>query len=150
MFRRFLGQYRHTIDPKGRLTVPVKYRELLGESAIITQGFERNLMVLPEQVFDAMANQVSSNTSITDPTARDLKRLLFSSADEVSPDGNGRILIPSFLREQNNLSGDVVLSAVGDYFEIWSAEDWDQRYNLQDPEANSERFAGQSITTSQE
>ncbi len=147
--KKFMGQYRHTVDPKGRVTIPARYRELIGESAIITQDFDRNLVVYPEPIFAAMADQVSANTSITDPNARDLKRLLFSNADLVTPDGNGRILIPSFLREKNDLGSEVVLSGVGDYFEIWSSEEWDQRESLQDAAANVDRFAGQPISTSQ-
>ncbi|MBN2045669.1 MAG: division/cell wall cluster transcriptional repressor MraZ [Anaerolineales bacterium] len=146
----FLGQYRHTIDPKGRLTVPARFREVLDEGAIITRGFDRNLMVMTEASFSVMTNQVSTN-SITDPTARDLKRLLFSGADRVTPDGNGRILIPSFLREQFNLDGEAVLVGVGDYFEIWAPDEWDQRMNiLQDTDANAQRFAGLDLSTSQE
>ena len=148
--KKFMGQYRHTVDPKGRVTIPARYRELIGESAIITQDFDRNLVVYPEPIFAAMADQVSANTSITDPNARDLKRLLFSNADLVTPDGNGRILIPSFLREKNDLGSEVVLSGVGDYFEIWSSEEWDRRESLQDAAANVDRFAGQPISTSRE
>jgi len=147
----FLGQYRHTIDAKGRLTVPARFRELLADGAIITQGFERNLMVLPSQKFEAMTHRVNLNSSITDPTARDLKRLLFSTADQVDPDKNGRILIPQFLRERNLLDGEAVLVGVGDYFEIWTPDQWDNRLNiLMDTEANAQRFIGLDISTSQE
>jgi len=146
----FLGQYRHTIDSKGRLTVPARFRELLNDGAIVTQGFDRNLMVLTETGFTAMTLQVNKK-SLTDPTARDLRRLLFSTADRVVPDSNGRILIPSFLREQYQLDGEAVLVGVGDYFEIWQPEDWDQRMNiLRDTEANAERFSGLELSTSQE
>jgi MraZ protein len=146
----FLGQYRHTIDAKGRLTVPARFRELLDDGAIVTQGFDRNLMVLTISGFSAMTVQVNKK-SLTDPTARDLRRLLFSTADQVVPDSNGRILIPSFLREQYALDGEAVLVGVGDYFEIWQPEDWDQRMNiLRDTEANAERFSGLELSTSQE
>lgn len=146
----FLGQYRHSIDAKGRLTVPARFRELLDEGAIVTQGFERNLIVLPEAGFNSMAAQVDKK-SLTDPTARDLRRLLYASADRVTPDSNGRILIPGFLRERNALDGEAVLVGVGGHFEIWTPEEWDQRMNiLQDTEANAERFAGLDLSTSQE
>ena len=146
----FLGQYRHTIDKKGRLTVPARFRDLLDEGAIITQGFERNLMVLTDSAFSSMTNKVNQQ-SLTDPTARDLRRLLFSSADQVTPDGNGRILIPSFLREANDLGGEAVLVGVGDYFEIWTPREWDQRMAiLRDTEANAQRFIGLDLTISQE
>ena len=146
----FLGQYRHTIDDKGRLTIPARFRDLLEEGAYITQGFERNLMVLTSPGFEAMTHQVN-RSSITDPTARALKRLLFSTADRVSPDKNGRILIPQFLRERNQLDGEAVLVGVGDYFEIWTPEEWDQQLDqLQDTEANEQRFIGLDLSTSYE
>ncbi len=146
----FLGQYRHSIDAKGRLTVPARFRELLNDGAIITQGFDRNLMVLTEPGFSAVTLQINKK-SLTDPTARDLRRLLYANADRVVPDSNGRILLPGFLREQYYLEGEAVLVGVGDYFEIWRPEDWDQRMNiLQDTEANAARFSGLELSTSQE
>jgi MraZ protein len=108
-------------------------------------------MVLTSQGFEAMTRQVNLNSSITDPTARDLKRLLFSTAGQVEPDKNGRILIPQFLRERNLLDGEAVLVGVGDYFEIWTTEEWDNRLNiLMDTEANAQRFIGLDLSTSQE
>ena len=147
----FLGQYRHNVDDKGRLTVPARYRELLTEGAYITQGFDRNLMVLPAPDFEAMARKLRSESSLTNMDNRDLKRLLFSYAEKVQPDGNGRILLPAFLREQHQLNGEVVLVGVGDFFEIWSAAEWDRRIELlQDAEANANRFAALDLSTSQE
>ena len=144
----FLGQYRHTIDEKGRLTIPARFRELLENGAYITQGFEKNLMVLTSPGFESMTRQVN-RSSITDPTARALKRLLFATADRVSPDKNGRILIPQFLRESNQLDGEAVLVGVGDYFEIWTPEVWEQQLaKLQDTEANEQRFVGLDLSTS--
>jgi len=146
----FLGQYRHTIDDKGRLTVPARFRDLLVNGAYITQGFEQNLMVLTSLGFEAITRRVNLN-SITDPTARDLRRLLFSTAAQVEPDSNGRILIPQFLRERNQLDGEAVLVGVGDYFEIWTPEHWDSRLDvLMDTEANAQRFIGLDLSTAQE
>jgi MraZ protein len=146
----FLGQFRHTIDDKGRLTVPARFRDLLVGGAYITQGFEQNLMVLTSPGFEAITHRVNLN-SITDPTARDLRRLLFSTAAQVEPDSNGRILIPQFLRERNHLDGEAVLVGVGDYFEIWTPEHWDTRLDvLMDTEANAQRFIGLDLSTAQE
>ena len=146
----FLGQYRHTIDDKGRLTVPARFRDLLVNGAYITQGFEQNLMVLTSLGFEAITRRVNLN-SITDPTARDLRRLLFSTAAQVEPDSNGRILIPQFLRERNQFDGEAVLVGVGDYFEIWTPEHWDSRLDvLMDTEANAQRFIGLDLSTAQE
>ncbi len=145
----FLGQYRHNIDNKGRLTIPSRFRELLEEGAFVTQGFEHNLMVLTTPMFETLTRRINQ-MSITDPTARALKRLLFATADFVEPDRNGRILLPQFLREQTGLNGAVVLVGVGDYFEIWPAAAWEQQIaELQDTDANAQRFVGLDLSSSQ-
>jgi MraZ protein len=145
----FLGQYRHNFDTKGRLTIPARFRELLTDGAYITRGLEKNLMVLTAPEFEAITRRMNQ-TSITDPTARDLKRLLFSTADRVEPDGNGRILIPQYLRELAGLDSEAFLVGVGDYFEIWSPEGWDEKMALlNDTEANAQRFIGLDLSPDQ-
>jgi MraZ protein len=136
----FLGQYRHSLDSKGRLTVPARYRELLVDGAYITQGFERNLMVWKTSAFETISQSVS-HMSITDPTSRLLRRLIFSSGERVEVDKAGRILIPQFLRQAAHLDGEAVVVGVGDYFEVWSPLMWgEQADQLKDSEANSQRF----------
>ena len=87
----FLGQYTHSFDEKGRLTIPVKYREALLVGAYVTQGFDKNLMVWTAPSFEQIYTQVN-DLSITDPNARLLKRLIFSNAVQVGIDRAGRIL----------------------------------------------------------
>lgn len=136
----FLGQYRHSIDEKGRLTIPARYRELLADGAYVAQGFDRNLMVWPSAAFEVISQRVNQK-SITDPDSRLLRRLIYSSSEQVSVDRVGRILVPQFLRERMQLDGEVVVVGVGDYFEIWSPNTWDgQLAQLQDAEANAQRF----------
>jgi MraZ protein len=120
----FLGRYHHTIDGKGRLTVPARYRELLAaEGAYLTQGFDNNINVYPPNVFERIFNRVN-NLNMTDPSARLLRRLMFSNAELVVLDKTGRILIPQFLREELNLDNEAVIVGMGDYFEIWSPDQW--------------------------
>jgi MraZ protein len=146
----FLGQYRHNIDTKGRLTVPARFRELLGDGAYVTAGFDNNLMVLTERAFEAIQKRISQ-TPFTDPNARLLRRLLFSDADRVSPDKAGRILLPGFLREKTALGEEAVLVGVGDYFEIWSPEEWArQSESLGDTESNAQRFIGLELSAAAE
>jgi MraZ protein len=137
----FLGQYQHNIDSKGRLTIPARFRELLvAEGAYVTQGFDNNLMVLTVTTFTQIYQRVN-RMSMTDPMARLLKRLIFSNADRVDVDKVGRILIPQFLRDAVELDGEAVIVGVGDYFEIWSTNIWqDQITQLKDVEANAQRF----------
>jgi MraZ protein len=142
----FLGRYEHTIDEKGRLTIPVRYRELLANGAYVSQGFDHNLMVLPAPSFEQMFLHVNQ-MSMTDPTARQLKRFVFSSAERVDFDRAGRLLLPQFLRDAVRLDGSAIIVGVGDFFEIWSPEYWAQQNDLlQDTEANNQRFAALNLS----
>ena len=137
----FLGQYQHNIDSKGRLTIPARFRELLvAEGAYVTQGFDKNLMVLTVPSFNQIYQRVN-RMSMTDPMARLLKRLIFSGADRVDVDKVGRILIQQFLREAASLDTEAVIVGVGDFFEIWSPTIWEEQLTqLKDVEANAQRF----------
>jgi MraZ protein len=141
----FLGRYEHTVDEKGRLTIPSRYRELLAEGAYVTQGFDHNLIVHPIASFEEMSAKVNQ-LAFTDPVARQLKRYIFSTAERCEIDKAGRILLPLFLREVSGLDGNVILIGAGTYFEIWSSADWaQQNASLQDTEAAAQRFAALSL-----
>lgn len=144
----FLGRYRHNIDEKGRLTIPARFRDVLAaEGAFVLQGFDNNLMVLTQPAFEAISRRVSQ-MSLTDPSARLLKRLIFSTADRVEVDRAGRILIPQFLRQSAGLDGDAFVVGVGDYFEIWSPDSWSvQTDQLQDAESNAQRFMSLELSS---
>ena len=143
----FLGQYRHNLDSKDRLTVPARYREPLEKGAYVMQGFDRNLMVMTDEAFDAVRAHLQG-MSFTEPVTRLLRRLIFSTADRVELDKAGRILIPQFLRQNMQLDGEVVLVGAGDYFEIWAPEAWvEQNAQLQDSQANAQRFAALDLST---
>ena len=140
----FLGRYEHTIDEKGRLTIPARYRELLVDGAYVTQGFDHNLIVHPVASFEELSQRVNQ-LAFTDPIARQLKRFMFSTAERCEIDKMGRILIPQFLRNAANLDGTVMMVGAGNYFEIWSPQIWAlQDEILQDNEA-AQRFAALSL-----
>ncbi len=142
----FLGQHEHVVDEKGRLMVPARFRELLGSNGYITLGFDQNLMVLPSEVFIRLSEHARA-MSLTDPNARLLKRLLFSHAERVEMDRVGRILIPQWLRKSAEINSRAMVVGMGDYFEIWPFERWEeQRQLLQDPEANARRFASLELS----
>jgi MraZ protein len=143
----FLGRYEHSIDDKGRLIIPARYRELLEEGAYITQGFDQNLMVMTPSYFALISDNVN-HMSVTDPKVRQLKRLIFSSAEKVEVDKVGRILVPQILRDTFRLGGAVMLVGAGEYFEIWALDQWaKQNEILQDAEANESRYAAFDITS---
>jgi MraZ protein len=142
----FLGQFYHNLDEKGRLTIPAKFRDALAEGAYLTQGFDRNLRLLTEADFEIISEKIN-RLSMTDPSIRQLRRLIFSTASEVQLDRIGRTLIPQFLREFAGLENEAVIVGVGEAIEIWSPEAWaEQSSQLQDFEANAQRFAELDIS----
>lgn len=144
----FLGRYHHTVDEKGRLTVPARYRDLLAaEGAYLTQGFDQNINVYPIPIFERISHRVN-RLSMTDPSARLLRRLMFSNAELVVLDKAGRILVPHFLREELNLDGEAVIVGMGDYFEIWSPNQWvGQTAMMEESEPIAVRFMDLDLST---
>jgi MraZ protein len=142
----FLGYYEHSIDEKGRLTIPVRFRELLLDGAFITQGFDQNLVVMPTNNFEKMYAKVNT-MSMTNPAARQLKRLIFAHADRADLDKAGRLLIPQFLRDAGKLNSDAIIVGVGDNFEIWNPELWEKKDELlQNPDESPELFANLDLS----
>jgi MraZ protein len=132
----FWGEYAHTIDEKGRLTIPAKYRDQLHE-AIVTRGLDHNLVLYPTSEWQQLAERLKQ-LPITDPYARALQRLFFSGAQDVSPDRQGRILIPPYLREYAGIVNSVVIAGMESYVEVWNPEAWARVLeSLQDTEANA-------------
>ena len=128
----FLGQYEHTIDEKGRMTIPARFREMLEDGAYIMLGLDQNLMVMTASYYEQKAEKANEQ-SITNEDARMLKRLLFSTASRVEFDKAGRILIPQFLRNLTGMQNSAVVVGVGQLFEIWTPERWgEQLTQLQD------------------
>ena len=143
----FLGLYRHSFDDKGRLTVPARFREYLNAGAFVTQGFDRNLMVLTGVAFHQIYERLNA-MNIADPTARLLRRMILGKAFQLEVDKSGRILIPQNLCEYATLKDEAVLVGQGDYFEIWTPALWDgQEDMLQDSETNAQRFSTLNVTT---
>jgi MraZ protein len=136
----FIGQFTHTIDEKGRLTIPVRFRAALSSGAVILQGFDRNLLVYTTEGYQKLAQQ-AGRLSPTRQNARVVKRVIFGRAGDVQLDASGRVLIPDFLREYARLSGEATIVGTGEYFEIWNAEVWKEELDMvADPDSNAQRF----------
>jgi MraZ protein len=137
----FLGQYQHSLDEKGRLMIPARFRELLAGGAYITRGFDNCLMVMTEAYFKVVYDRINA-MNLADPTARLLRRLILSTAFGVEVDKVGRIVVPSLLRQAAALENDAIVAGQGDYFEVWTPAEWEKQMNqINDTEANNQRFA---------
>jgi MraZ protein len=119
----FLGQFEHTLDDAGRVSLPAKYRPDLAEGVVITRGLDRCLFLFPISQWTPLAKQIS-DLPLGNPTARTARRLLFSSASDIVPDRQGRILIPAYLREYANIDGQVMIVGLNTYVELWNVADW--------------------------
>ena len=122
----FLGRFEHTIDEKGRMTIPVRYRDLIINGAYITQGFDQNLLVVLAENFERNYQELVVMSSM-DPTVRMLREKVFSTAERIEIDRLGRILIPNFLRKHAQLADSAMVIGAGANFEIWSPELWEIR-----------------------
>jgi MraZ protein len=141
----FLGQYRYSFDDKDRLMIPARFRELLADGAFLTQGFDRNLVILTPGAFQEIY-QLIMGLNIADPLARFLLRMVLGNATQLEIDESGRIVLPENLREFANLAGEAVLVGQGDYFEVWAPALWSQQEaHLQDAEANTMRFVSLNL-----
>ncbi|MBN1977959.1 MAG: division/cell wall cluster transcriptional repressor MraZ [Anaerolineae bacterium] len=119
----FLGEFIHTIDEKGRLTIPAKFRDELADGLIVTRGIDRCLAVYPIEEWNRLAEQVSA-LPLTDRLARAFRRLVFANASDAVPDKQGRILIPPRLREYADLDGEAIVTGLNTYVEVWNPDAW--------------------------
>jgi MraZ protein len=141
----FTGEYRHSVDDKGRIAVPVKFRAQLDPGSMVSGWFEDCLAIHTKNGWAELADKIGS-LRFTDPTARDFQRWLFSTATEAGMDKQGRILLPAYLRERTGLVGEVVLVGSQQHAEIWAPDRWDAyRTRLDDPKELAKAFEGLGI-----
>jgi len=119
----FWGEYSHQLDEKGRLIIPARYRPHLKEGAILTRGLDHNLVIYPHDAWQVVSERVNA-MPITHPTARALRRLLFSGAVELSLDRQGRMFIPNYLRDYASLNGEVLIAGMETFLELWEPGSW--------------------------
>lgn len=121
----FLGEYEHSLDAKGRLAIPARFRALLGEGAIMTRAFDGCLVIYPAEVWRTVAERLDGLTA-TQEAARMAKRFVFAGATECEFDRQGRVLVPAFLRNYAALAETAVV--VGQYsrIEVWDRGRWNE------------------------
>lgn len=119
----FIGQFEHSIDSKGRLSFPALFRKSLQSGAVVTKGLDGCLFVFPKKKFEQMAESIS-NLPYTKSAARQYSRLILANAGELVFDKQGRIIIPSYLREYAGLKDGVIVAGLYDRIELWSKRSW--------------------------
>lgn len=135
----FMGEYNHTIDAKGRLIIPSKFREALGDTFVVTKGLDGCLFVYDNTEWTAFEEKLKS-LPITNKDARKFTRFFLAGAAEVEVDKQGRILVPNVLREFAELNKDVVLIGVASRIEIWSKERFEEIASYDDMDEIAEHM----------
>jgi len=118
-----IGEYKHTLDPKKRLSLPSKWRKELGKKLVITRGLDNCLFIYPHKEWQTITAKVGS-LPLGQADTRSFNRFFLSGAVEVEVDKIGRILVPDFLKEFANLNTKVVLAGIHDRVEIWDEKKW--------------------------
>ncbi len=141
----FMGRYNHTIDPKGRLSIPSKYREILGEEFVVSKGMDGCLFVYANEEWKVFEAKLAS-LPLINQEARQFARFFLSGAQYVTVDKQGRILMPQDLREFAGLEKDVVLAGMGSRIEVWSLDNWNRNNSQIDINAISQGMADLGMT----
>ncbi len=118
-----IGEYTHTIDDKNRLSLPAKFRQLMGKKVILTPGLDNCLWVFMHKEWEKIQEKLNESSLLTSDN-RSFNRFMFAGAVEAEIDSIGRILIPDFLKERANLKNKVVVIGVSTRVEIWNEKTW--------------------------
>ena len=140
----FMGEYSHSIDAKGRLIIPSKFREQLGEEFVLTKGLDGCLFVFPNDEWKSFEEKLRA-LPLTNKSARTFSRFFVAGATSCELDKQGRILVPATLREFAGLEKDVVLTGNINRIEIWSKEQWSENNNYDDMDAIAENLTDLGI-----
>ena len=140
----FMGEYEHSVDSKGRLIIPARFREELGEGFVMTKGLDCCLFVYSAEEWHKLETKIHE-TPMTTKDARKFMRFFFAGAATCEIDKQGRTLIPPSLRAYAGLSKDVVLAGVSTRIEIWDKKLWDETNSYEDMDEVAEHMADLGI-----
>lgn len=120
----FIGEYQHTIDEKGRVSVPVKFRAELKDGAVVTRGLDSCLFLYTKEEWEKVAARVAG-LPLSQSNSRAFSRLMLAGAMDAEPDKQGRVSVPEYLREYAKIKKNVVIAGVGNRLELWDKSEWD-------------------------
>lgn len=140
----FMGEFDHSIDAKGRIIIPAKFREDLGDSFVVTLGLDGCLFAYPNKEWEAFVAKLQTLPGTKE--ARQMQRYFMAMASACETDKQGRILIPAKLRENAGLDKDIVFVGVLNKIEIWSKERWDSNNDYGDMDSIAEHMSQYGIS----
>ncbi|MBI3626824.1 division/cell wall cluster transcriptional repressor MraZ [Candidatus Uhrbacteria bacterium] len=119
----FIGEYNHTVDDKGRLAIPVKFRNSFPEGAVVTKGLDECLFVYPRSEWEKLAEKLA-RLPISQSNTRAFSRLMLAGAMDLEIDKQGRVILPEYLRQYGGLVRKVIITGLYNRLEIWDEEKW--------------------------
>lgn len=132
----FIGEYTISMDSKGRVAIPVKFRSLLNSMAVVTRGLDQSLFLYPKKEWEEIAGKLSM-LPLTNSNSRAFSRLMLAGAFEAEMDKQGRMIIPDYLRKFASLSKRVVVAGLYNRIEIWDEQAWLQYKTNTERESNA-------------
>lgn len=136
----FIGEYSHVVDPKKRLALPSKFRKELGRKVVVTRGLDRCLFVYPLKAWNEIAEKLGT-LPVGESGTRSFIRVMLAGATDVDVDGQGRILLPEYLKEYAGLKKNVTVAGLFNRMEIWDEVKWKEYKNK--AEKNTDEIAEQ-------
>lgn len=140
----FTGEYRHNLDAKGRLIIPARFRDQLGDEFTVTRSLDGCLAMYASPEWQALEEKLNA-LPMTNEKARSLKRFLLGAAAICELDKQGRILLPQVLRDRAGLDKDITLLGVGDHIEIWNTSTYEEKYSFDDEAALEADWEGLGV-----
>ena len=121
----FIGEYQHSLDEKGRIAIPAKFRRELERGAVVTRGLDRCLTVYTAEEWEKLATRLA-NLPMSSANTRAFSRLMLAGAMDVSLDAQGRVVLPNYLKEYAGLDKKVVLAGLYNRLEVWDSAKWEE------------------------
>ncbi len=142
-----IGEYTHTIDDKNRVSLPAKFRSLMGKKIVVTPGLDQCLFAFTTEEWKRISTKLSENASMLSADMRSFTRYMFGGAVEAEVDSIGRILIPDFLKDRANLKTKVSIVGVQNRIEIWNDKQWGEYKRQVEKQADglAEKLSGLGI-----
>lgn len=131
----FIGEYQHSIDEKGRLAVPTKFRNELAKGAVVTRGLDRCLFLYTRSAWNELAEKLKT-LPISQSKSRAFARLMLAGAMDVKPDKQGRINLPDYLQEYAGMKKKIVVAGLLDRLELWDEDAWEKYKKTTEEDSN--------------
>ncbi len=121
----FIGEYKHTLDEKGRIAIPAKFRSALGKGGVVTRGLDSSLFLFPKEEWDKLARKLVS-LPLGSSDSRAFARLMLAGAMDVEADKQGRVILPEYLRRYARMEKNIVIAGLYTRLELWDENAWEE------------------------